>query len=565
MVVSVHPDLTASFFPNNLSELQSATVIDQLLTIGAALSGAQDLQELLELILQCSREITCSDAGSVYLVDRSLEAPVLLFKVTQNFSWGGGDIPDRALFESTFREHSIPLAEKSLVGYVALTGSRLNLPDAYHLSTSLPYQFDQSFDQKVGYRTRSVLVLPMCNQQGEVIGVLQLINRKCSPDVVLTPETVLAETRPYSLWEEQVISSLASQAAISIERHQLQANIVQLFEGFVQASVQVIEARDPATSGHSERVAQLTVRLSQEINDLSRGELGSIWFSDRQLREIHYAALLHDFGKVGVPEVTLRKPKKLHPDHLQSIRNRFHFAQRTLERDCAQAKLRLVLENSSGMGGSLLALEHRFWELDQHLARAIAQLNSNWELIVQFSEPSAGAADTFLVPEEDLQVSLKQLTHQTYLNENECSQPLLTDDELEQLLTPQGTLTEDERRLIETHVTHTYEFLRKIPWTTDLQQICDIAYCHHEKLDGSGYPRGLKRPEIPVQAQIMAVADIYDALTAGDRPYKPRLSVKTALRILRQEAAKGRINQEIVQLFVDRQVFEILGHTLSLD
>lgn len=230
----------------------SSHLVQELLAIGTALSGIQDLDELLALILLKCREITCSDAGSVYLLDQSDNVPKLLFKVTQNAS----------LPQTSFSEFAVPLSPRSLAGYVALTGKILNIPDAYNLSADVPYTLDRSFDQEFAYRTRSVLVLPMQNREGDVMGVLQLLNRRVSSQVRLTVENTLQNTQPYSEWEESVVRSLASQAAISIERNLLQESIENLFEGFVRASVKVIESRDPCTFGHSERVAELTDRKS---------------------------------------------------------------------------------------------------------------------------------------------------------------------------------------------------------------------------------------------------------------------------------------------------------------
>ncbi|MDY7021602.1 MAG: GAF domain-containing protein, partial [Cyanobacteriota bacterium] len=311
--------------PEYIKELaKQAELIEQLLDIGAALSSTQDLSTLLNLILEKSREITYSDAGSVYLLDTSDGTPKLLFKVAQNAS----------LPNLSFREFAIPLTDGSLAGYVALTSESLNIPDAYQLPPDKPYRLDSSFDRDISYRTRSVLVLPMQNRQGETIGVLQLINRKVKPDVTLVPENTLEMTQPYGEWEERILRSLASEAAISIERNTLQDNIESLFEGFVKASVQVIEERTPSTFGHSERVAKLTVRLAEEINQVTTGPLAEVDFSDRQIQEIRYSALLHDFGKIGIPETILRKSKKLYPYQLDGIRQRFALARRTLELEC---------------------------------------------------------------------------------------------------------------------------------------------------------------------------------------------------------------------------------------
>jgi HD-GYP domain-containing protein (c-di-GMP phosphodiesterase class II) len=535
---------------------ERAELIEQLLAIGTALSSTRDLEELLSLILTKSREITCSDAGSVYLIDYSQGVPRLLFKVAQNFSQ-----PARS-----FHEFAMPLTAESLTGYVAITGESLNLADAYHLSASVPYKLDSSFDLSVGYRTRSVLVLPMQNQQGGTIGVLQLINRKINPDQRITPNNVLEATQPFSRWEERILRSLASQAAISIERNQLQENIENLFEGFVRASVQIIEARDPCTSGHSERVADLTVRLSQEVNAQSQGVLATIQFNDRQIQEIRYAALLHDFGKVGVPESILGKVKKLYPLQLEVIKHRFALAQRTLQASCAQTKYRYLIEHPSHIAQHPDQIDcphcQTLKDLDTTLDTAIAQLDHYWEVLLTANEPQMLLTEPQILGNEPL-MQLKELAEYTYLDLDGTHKPLLTPEEIQQLTVRRGNLTETERQVIESHVTHTYEFLKRIPWTKDLQGVPLIAWGHHEKLDGSGYPNRLKAPDIPIQSQIMAIADIYDALTDGDRPYKRSLSPRIAIQILQQEAKKHKLNRELITLFEQRQVFSAIGHQLE--
>ncbi|MBE9097065.1 HD domain-containing phosphohydrolase [Tychonema sp. LEGE 07203] len=537
--------------PEFLNESAERTdLIEKLLDIGAALSSAQDLGGLLNLILSKSREITCSDAGSVYLVDRSDEKSKLLFKVAQNASKP----------RLSFKEFTLPLTDKSLAGYVAITGQSLNLSDAYDLPPGVPYQLDTSFDRDINYRTCSVMVLPMQNREGETIGILQLINRKKKADAVLTAENAWESTQQYSLWEERIVRSLASQAAISIERNHLQESIEHLFEGFVKASVQVIEARDPCTYGHSERVAALTVRLSEEVNAVSNGWLRSVYFNNRQIQEIRYAALLHDFGKIGVPEAVLTKQKKLYPAQLEIIRHRFGLAQRTMEMECVQSKYKYLLEHSAYRKHPSEEPEcsqcQQIEQLDAKLAEAKTRLAQYWEVLIEANEPHILAAEPLH--------QLRELSRQTYRDIDGAVKPLLTPDEIVQLMVSRGNLTAEERSAIESHVTHTYEFLSQIPWTKDLKNVPQIAYGHHEKLDGTGYPRGLKNSEIPIQAQLMTIADIYDALTAGDRPYKRALRTDAAMKILRQEAAHHKINADLLELFDRRQVFSVLGHSLDV-
>jgi len=404
------------------------------------------------------------------------------------------------------------------------------------------------------------MVLPMQNREGETIGVLQLINRKSKADAVLTAENAWESTQEYSEWEERIVRSLASQAAISIERNQLQDSIEHLFEGFVKASVQVIEARDPCTYGHSERVAALTVRLSEEVNAVSSGCLGSVYFNNRQIQEIRYAALLHDFGKIGVPEAVLTKQKKLYPPQLEIIRHRFGLAQRTMEMECVQSKYKYLLEHSAYGRHPSEEPEctqcQEIEQLDTKLAEAKTRLAEYWEVLIEANEPHILAAEPLS--------QLQELSRQTYRDLDGEIKPLLTPDEIIQLMVSRGNLTREERSDIESHVTYTYEFLKQIPWTKDLRNVPVIAYGHHEQLDGTGYPRGLKKSEIPIQAQLMTIADIYDALTAGDRPYKRALRPDAAMKILRQEAAHNKINADLLELFDHRRVFSVLGHSLDV-
>jgi HD-GYP domain-containing protein (c-di-GMP phosphodiesterase class II) len=539
-------------FPDSLTSIiTERETIEQLLAIGTALSDCLNLTELLDLILSKSREITCSDAGSVYLVDRRDGEQKLIFKVAQTDS-----LPNISV-----QLTSIPLNPESLAGYVAITGETLNIPDAYALGDDVPYKFDRHFDLEFDYRTVSVLVLPMQNREGETIGVLQLIDRKLQADLQITPENALSITQPYSDWEQQIVRSLASQAAISIERNHLLESIEELFAGFVTASVQVIENRDPSTAGHSERVAKLSVRLSQEVNTVDAGMLKSIRFSDRQIQEIRYAALLHDFGKISIPEAIVQKSKKLYPHQLTELSHRFNLLRRTWELESAEQKFTYLLNSPLGhhqSGDNCLHCGY-LQQLDRDLTVRLDRLQSYWELLNKLNEPDVVRTPEFAQTLDTIVTDLQQLAQYTYRDLDGNLQPLLTPAEIEQLLIPRGSLTAAERLIVESHVSHTYDFLRKIPWTKHLQYVPKIAGSHHEKLDGSGYPQGLTAAEIPIQSQIMTIADIYDALIASDRPYKPRLSLDRTLAILDREAATGKIDRHLLALFEQRQVYAVLG------
>lgn len=534
---------------------QRIALIEKLLAIGAALSSAHDLGELLQLILVKCCEITKSDAGSIYLLDsRDTDNPKLIFKAAQNFSLP--DIP--------FKEFSLPLNPKSLAGYVAITGETLSIEDAYKLPDESPYHFDRGFDQKFDYRTCSVLVLPMQDQKANTIGVLQLINRKIESEVKITPENALHMTQSYSMWEETILRSLASQGAISIERNLLQDDIENLFEGFVKASVKAIESRDPTTSGHSERVALLTVGLAEEVSRISQGTLRQEYFGDRQLQEIRYAALLHDFGKISVPEAILNKRQKLYPGDLEVIRQRFAVAKRTLQWECAQQKFQYLVEHPHAHTEGTSACPHceKIQKMDHEVEETLDRLDYHLALIEQFNAPEAIATKKFEILSEQVFREFTKLAKYRYRDVDGKLKPIVNEADLEQLLLPRGNLNPAERQAIESHVSQTYEFLKEIPWTKELKNVPHFAYGHHEKLDGTGYPRGLKGDEIPIQTQMMTIADIYDALTAADRPYKKPLPVHVVIRILREEVDRNHLNDDLVQAFVNRKVFRVLGHSL---
>jgi len=525
--------------------------IEQFLEVASALSGSFDLGELLELILTKSRALTNSDAGSIYLVDRSDGFDKLLFKTAQNASR-----PD-----ISFEEFAIPLTRDSLAGYVAITGETLNLIDAYESSPDVPYRLNRNFDLDIGYYTRSVLVVPMQDREGGTLGVLQLINRKKQSKTLLTPDNLLDETQAYTDYEERLALLLASQAGLSIERHGLLDDIEHLFEGFVKSSVGVIESRDPSTSGHSERVALLNVRLAEEINTIGRGILRDIHFTRQQLKEIRYASLLHDFGKIGVPEAILVKRYKLYPERLNVLEQRFGVARRTAELECAQQKYRHLVEHPQHVAehpeGENCECCQAIADLDRDRDRALGQLEDFWKAIVRANEPKEILTETTIA-------QLEAMRDYRYCDANGQEVPLLSDDDLTALLVTQGNLTEPERRAIEAHVTHSFNFLKQIPWTKDLSDIPQIAYAHHEKLDGSGYPRGLKQAQIPLQAQMMAICDVFDALTAGDRPYKTNLSIDETLKILRHEADSFKLRGDLLDVFEQRRVFEVLSAVTDL-
>ena len=505
--------------------------LSELNAIGIRLSAESNPRFLLETMLSKAREITNSDAGSLYMVEERGEAPHLRFALAQNDSVA---VP--------FRTATLPLTGASIVGHVALTGEVINVADAYAPPADAPFAINRRFDEEAGYRTKSMLVVPMRTPQGQTIGALQLINCKDERDARLAnPDDVERHVRTYSARHVKLAASLASQAAVAISNRRLYLAIRELFEGFVKASVTAIEARDPSTSGHSFRVADLTVGLAEVVDRCDTGAYRSLKFRDDEVMELRYASLLHDFGKVGVREHVLVKAKKLYPAELESIRHRVELLKRGLALRTQRAKLDRALA-----GGTDYA-EHAA-RLDADLAAALAELDRQLDLIGFANEPTV-QAQTFMA-------EILRLASHTWEDVDGTPRTVLTPDEARVLAIPRGSLTEDERIAIQQHVVHTFQFLTQIPWTKELSRVPEIARAHHEKLDGTGYPYGVRADEIPVQSRMMAIADIYDALTASDRPYKKALRAEEALAILDAERRAGALDSALFDLFVEARVFE---------
>jgi HD-GYP domain-containing protein (c-di-GMP phosphodiesterase class II) len=440
-----------------------------------------------------------------------------------------------------FEEQTIPLNETSIAGYVAVSGRDVNVANAYQLPPGFPFKISRSFDEKSGYRTRSMLVVPMRDHEHRVIGVVQLINKKRDPKMVLRPVSVVEESViPFTSVDEELVSSLTSQAAVAFENTLLIQDIRNLFNSFVEASVTAIESRDPTTSGHSKRVATLTMGLAEQADSVTTGPFRELRFTQDQLQEIRYASLLHDFGKVGVREKVLIKGKKLYVGEMLVIRQRFGYIKRTLEAEHLRAQLEQVLAGRSSP--QLLA------EMDANHEERQREVDSILRMIMQANEPS--------ILEEDSVRALLDLPNRTFRDPEGNRQPFLTPNEVSALSIRRGSLSEKERREIESHVTHTFRFLSEIPWTGDFRRVPEIAYAHHEKLDGSGYPRRLTAKDIPVQSKMMTISDIYDALVAWDRPYKKSVPVERALDILKEEAGQGKLDQDLLGLFIEAKVYE---------
>ncbi len=491
----------------------------QLIDMGIALSAINDLEKLLELLLAQSRDIVNADAGSIYVRER--QGPGKNFGNRLRFRVAQNDTVDISSQAKTFW---IDLDETTIAGYVAYTGNPLNIEDVYELSESSPYHFGRSFDREFGYRTKSMLTIPLKNLEGVVVGVIQLMNRKSDASTVFADvESIARGAAPFSFSDIECISSIGSLAAVSIERAILHEDLQQVFEGFLDSSIAAVDERDRVTSGHSRRVMGYAMAFVDAVNECSEGPFAGVRFDESRRRQFKFAALLHDIGKIGVPERLLNKETRLSAEGFEALRARteyIHFALRHAP-SCVES-----------------------W-------KCAAELRDDLAFLERIN--AAG-----FLPEED-QRRLTALAAKTYVDSSGVRQSFLRDAELRALSVSKGNLTLEERERINSHALATYRILSKISWTGDLIRIPDIASHHHEKLDGSGYPHHLSGDEISLESRILAVIDIYEALVSQDRPYKPAMPCERALEILRAEAAAGRLDTTVIDFFEARGIHRLFA------
>lgn len=518
----------------------------ELIAIGKALSSEKNHEKLLDLILENSRKIAGADAGSIFLI----ETDKLVFKHAQTYS-----------LDISYKEFSMPLNTDSLAGYVAVKGERLNFPDVYALPKDAPVSFNSSFDRENNYRTKSILVVPMRNHIDQIIGVIQLINCKewkKSGDEFLsdmtheiklkTPEDFEHKIVPFKARYETLLEAIANQAAIAIENNRMIKQIQQQFEEFVKASVTAIESRDPATSGHSFRVAKMCVEMANAINKEKTGAFKDMSFSIVQIKELEYAALLHDFGKVYIDCAIFQKEKKLFPKDYRFLLLKLDYLYRYLEIQYLQKEKDLKIQIVTNK-----SLEKFLVAIIQEKEEKLNRIKEIKEKVKQLNEPRVLEGD----PEETLNQILKEIDECMCMDLDDQKMTILDNQEKTNLSIKKGSLNPQEREEIESHVIRSYSFVSKIPWPPEFKNIPEITQKHHEKLDGTGYPNKLTGKEnIPIQARMIVIADIYDALTASDRPYKKAVPLDKTLKILSMEAEEKKIDGDLVELIKKHKIYE---------
>ncbi|CAB1368580.1 HD family phosphohydrolase [Denitratisoma oestradiolicum] len=505
--------------------------LEQLNEVGAALSKERDINRLLEHILLAAKTITHADGGTLYRVTE--DGQHLRFEIMRTDSLGialggttgnGISLPDLPLVDEYGKPNNAMVA-----AYSAINEKTVNIADAY-TEAGFDFTGTRKFDDKTGYRSCSFLTVPMKNHENEIIGVLQLIN-------AIDPVTGAVGT--FSAADQRLAESLASQAAIALTNRQLISQLENLFESFIDLINLAIDEKSPYTGGHCQRVPALTMMLAEAVNATEEGPLADFHMSERDRYELKIAGLLHDCGKVTTPVHVVDKATKLETlfDRIHLVDTRFE----VLKRDAETRMLRqlLVITDPATQAEAQAALAREWALLDEERA-FLHRVNVGGEA---------------MKPEDQQRVRDIGTGHH-WRNADGEEVPFLSEDEIENLTIRAGTLTQTEREVINHHIVATIRMLEQLPWPKHLRNVPEYAGGHHERMDGKGYPKGLTREQMSIQARIMGIADIFEALTARDRPYKPGMKLSQAISILGNFARNGHIDPDLFEVFVRQGVFK---------
>jgi len=504
--------------------------LEQLNAIGAALSRERDLDRLLEQILIAAKDITHADAGTLY---RKTDDGRLRFEILRNDSLGiamGGTTGKEVPYYPVHLTGKDGKPNNSMVvAYAALHDETVNIADAY-TAEGFDFSGTRHFDAKSGYRSKSFLTVPMKDHEGEIIGVLQLINAK-------DPRT--GEIVPFSHADRRLAESLASQAAIALTNRQLINQLEALFESFIKLINAAIDEKSPYTGGHCQRVPELTMMLAQAASRTRNGPLAAFEPGDKDLYELKIAGLLHDCGKVTTPVHVVDKATKLQTlfDRIHLVDQRFEVLKRDAEIETLKAR--------AAAGGDA----RRMADMEREFAGRVRALEVDREFLRRCN---LGGED---MSAEDRQRVREIGTRHCWRGPDGQQQYFLTEDEMENLSIPRGTLTAEEREQINHHIVVTIRMLESLPWPRHLRNVPEYAGGHHERMDGKGYPRGLTREQMSVPARVMGIADIFEALTAVDRPYKRGKTLSEALRIMGRFRLDGHIDPDLFDVFVREKVY----------
>ena len=503
--------------------------LEQLNDIGASLSSERNISLLLEKIVVAAKQVTRADGGTLYLLSddrRHLHFEIVRTDSLQLAFGGASDQPTSGKFPdlALYRDDGTP-NDGMVAAYAAITGKTVNIPDAYR-AEGFDFSGTRQFDARTGYRSQSFLTVPMKDHDGEIIGILQLIN-------ALSPTSGAAMA--FSAADQRLAESLASQAAIALSNRQLVQQLEALFESFIKLINLAIDEKSPYTGGHCQRVPELTMMLAEAADATRDGPLADFKLTDKDRYELRIAALLHDCGKVTTPVHIVDKATKLQTiyDRIDLIDTRFEVVQR-------DAEIRQWRSIAEGMAPAEAAHCH---------ADFCQKIQVDRNILRQANIGSEKMAD-----EEIAQVR-RIAAEYRWKNADGEDRPFLSADELENLTIPSGTLTRAERDIINHHIVATIKMLEQLPWPRHLKNVPEYAGGHHERMDGKGYPKGLKREDMSWQARIMGIADIFEALTAKDRPYKDGKPLSDALAILARFSSNGHIDPALHEVFAQGEVF----------
>lgn len=491
--------------------------IKRLNEIGAALSAEKNLNRLLEMIVEEACKFTNADAGTLYTM--SDDETELHFSIVQNDSLGVrmGGTGGKIAWPSVNLKNSDGSANNANVSaYVAISGQTVNIADVYD-AEGFNFEGTKKFDHNTGYRSKSMLVVPLSNHENDVIGVLQLLNAL---------DETTGEIIDFSPEYQELIRSLASQAAIALSNNSLILDLENLLESFIRTIATAIDEKSPYTGGHVKRVAELTMMIAHKINSTGYGNFAAIKFSDDQLRELAIAAWLHDVGKITTPEYVVDKATKL-----EALHDRIHDVKTRVE---------LIKKDSLPKTSEDAPAEE--------IVAKIKELDEEYQFLAQ-----ANIGNEFL--DDDKIARIKEIAKRKWTDDGHL-RPLLSEEEINNLCIRRGTLTENERKIINNHALVTHKMLSHLPFPKKLRNVACYAAAHHEKVDGTGYPLGLKGDQLSLQSRIIAIADIFEALTAKDRPYKKGKSVAEALEIMDKMAKDNHIDGKLYELFVKEEIYE---------
>ncbi|GJL78291.1 MAG: HD family phosphohydrolase [Nitrospinaceae bacterium] len=499
--------------------------IQKLSDIGRALSSVTDINLLLEMIVDQARSFTNADAGTLYI----MEGNRLRFRIVQNDTLNirmGGKDGEAIPFSP------VELKESNVSAFVALNGISVNIPDVYD-TTLFDFTDPKNFDRATGYRTQSMLVVLLKNHEDDVIGVLQLLNAK-------DPDT--GEVMAFSADCENLTEGLASQAAIAISKINLINDMENLFEAFVKVMATAIDAKSPNTGGHIRRVAHLTLTMAETIHQKKEGCFKDVSFNADAMHELRIASWMHDIGKVTTPVEIMEKATKLQTifDRIHLIDLRMSLLREKTEKEGLQRKLQLMEHGADGI---------ELGRAEEETKIRIEEIEEIRQFLQNCNEPSQW------LDEKSIK-RLQTIANMSYIDHTGNPIPYLTEDELENLSIRKGSINHREREKIKEHAYITLKMLQQIPFTKKIRNIPHFAAAHHECIDGSGYPLGLRGDEIPFEGKLMAVTDIAEALTASDRPYKSALSLEKVNEILRAMAEDGKLDPDLVKLFIEEGVYQ---------